>query len=298
MNLISESARERPFSYLCGQCSACCKEKIIRVNPYEAARLASHLGISTSYFLNSYTWAAGTILRMPLRGNCIFRGLSGCSVHRDRPLVCRLYPLGRQTAADGKEDFSFIGMESGCMGLHSGQGTVGEYLSEQGAEDYIPAAGRYLELTDRLIAALRREVEGDATLAGVARDLCVAPQVSRQELISRWIDMDRVVSWWRTRTGAGLPVTLEDKMDMHIEAISSWAGRVGGEERETSTTVESGASPRSRANRNISSPEPTRIRTLAGTIGVLGYSIGVNLDEVRRQLGPLEEQEEERGIRA
>jgi hypothetical protein len=55
--------RERLFSYECHACRCCCHDKIIRVNPYEVARLAKNLHLSTIEFLSRYTTANGTTLR-------------------------------------------------------------------------------------------------------------------------------------------------------------------------------------------------------------------------------------------
>ena len=257
MEPSSYSERELPFSFTCNRCSLCCKEKIIRVNPYEAIRLAAHLGISTSYFLKLYTMARGTVLKVPYNGYCTFRNYTGCSVHRDRPLVCRLYPLRRATAADHTEIFTMVDTEPRCIALEGNAGTVGEYLSEQEAGDYIEAVDRYVGLTDVLVEALRRDIGSDRSLAENAARLFRAPDIYGQEPIPDWLDVDVAVSSYCARTGAPRPKTAFEKMESHIAALN-----------EMSTE---GAFVEDRTE---------RIRTLARTTAVLGYSIGVNLDEL------------------
>jgi Fe-S-cluster containining protein len=83
------------FSYVCHACNRCCRNKAIRVSPYEILRLARHVGISTTQFIESYTEAGGTVLPSKENGDCCFLGERGYSVHPDRPLACRLYPLAR-----------------------------------------------------------------------------------------------------------------------------------------------------------------------------------------------------------
>src|ERR1700752_4896509 len=95
------------FGYKCHRCMRCCYDKRIQINPYESARLARNLGQTTTEFRSAWTEdGAGTVLKQTDTGACIFLGNDGCTVHPDRPLVCRLYPLGRRVRADGSESFS------------------------------------------------------------------------------------------------------------------------------------------------------------------------------------------------
>ena len=43
--------RDSPFSYACHACNRCCRNKAIRVSPYEILRLARYLGVSTTQFI-------------------------------------------------------------------------------------------------------------------------------------------------------------------------------------------------------------------------------------------------------
>src|SRR5262245_22789218 len=102
----SPASRSTPFGYVCRRCSRCCSDKQIQINPYEVARLARAKGQSTSEFRAAWTEdGQGTVLREKEDGTCVFLGPRGCEVHRDRPLVCRLYPLGRIVRSDGSEHF-------------------------------------------------------------------------------------------------------------------------------------------------------------------------------------------------
>ena len=88
--------RDSAFSYACHACSRCCHDKIIHVNPYEVGRLAQNLNLSTTEVLSRYTTANGDNFKQTEQGACVFLTGQGCGVHADRPLVCRLYPLGRR----------------------------------------------------------------------------------------------------------------------------------------------------------------------------------------------------------
>ncbi len=284
MNTLSKTAREQPFSYTCNCCSHCCKEKIIRVNPYETARLSSHLHINTSYFLKAYTWAAGTILKVPYRGYCIFRNYSGCSVHGDRPLVCRLYPLRRSISDDGIESFALLEFEPGCIAFHGDQETIADYLSDQGAGEYLEAMDRYLDLTDKFVDTLHHMTGEDPRFTEEVTRSLTAPSVTGEEPVPGWLDMDPVNSGYCAHTGTRRPKSLREKMNMHITAIESWLAGM--------SDIEGGRGSFCGNTRLLSSlkggpahvaDKLIRVKTVARTLAVLAYSIGVNLDELSRE---------------
>ncbi len=98
--------RETPFAFSCMRCLACCRDKKIQVNPYEIARLARNRKLATSDFIDQYTIDAGGFRKWDEKGYCVFLDSQGCSVHEDRPLVCRLYPLARHVNNNLDESFS------------------------------------------------------------------------------------------------------------------------------------------------------------------------------------------------
>lgn len=67
-----DMTRESGFSYACHACKRCCRNKAIRVNPYEILRLARRLKMSTTDFIAHNTEAGGTVLRSREDGNCVF----------------------------------------------------------------------------------------------------------------------------------------------------------------------------------------------------------------------------------
>jgi uncharacterized protein len=293
MNTLSCPARERPFSYSCSCCSRCCKDKIIRVNPYETARLASLLQISTSDFLRTYTWTGGAILRMPYRGNCIFRNTEGCAVHEARPLVCRLYPLRRDTHEDGSEVFDLLDFDQGCVGLISNQGTVAGYLSEQKAMEYLDVIDGYIGLVDKVAGALKQEIGGDSSLAGEAALKCVAPSLYDPGPVPEWLDMDPVVSGYCLRTGLPAPRNVEEKASLHIKAVETWLA----EKTEADRDFRKRGGALDGKEGSVFSQKPARAKALARTLAVLGYSIGVNLDELSREIfGTLVSKDEPVGL--
>jgi Fe-S-cluster containining protein len=98
--------------------------KAIRVSPYDILRLARYLCISTTQFIENHTEAGGTVLRPKENGDCGFLGERGCSVHADRPLVCRIYPLARWVSPDGDESFGHLTPHPKTEGVYDISGTV------------------------------------------------------------------------------------------------------------------------------------------------------------------------------
>src|SRR5262249_23046631 len=122
----------------------CCHHKRIQLNPYELARLARNRGLTTTEFRAAWTEdGAGQVLRQTETGACVFLGAEGCTVHPDRPLVCRLYPLGRHVLADGSETFSHVEPHPQSRGNLTNTGTIADFLEAQGAGPFMEAADMY-----------------------------------------------------------------------------------------------------------------------------------------------------------
>lgn len=150
--------RQSLFSFECDRCSQCCMDKKIQVNPYEIARLAANLQISTSEFLLSFT-ADGVYLGAKSDGPCVFLEENGCAVHPDRPLVCRLYPLGRRISADGDESFILSSLQPQCRGIWSDTQTIEVYMTGQGVHDFLRAAEIYRSLLKKIVKELGKKKE-------------------------------------------------------------------------------------------------------------------------------------------
>src|SRR5215471_5215333 len=135
--------RASPFSYQCGCCTRCCFGKVIPLGPYEIARLAHNRKMSTGDFLATYTTPNGTALVSRQDGGCVLLGEQGCGVHSDRPLVCRLYPLGRIVGSNGVEYFVEVEPHPETAGVYGIEGTVSDYVTAQGIDAYTRAADLY-----------------------------------------------------------------------------------------------------------------------------------------------------------
>src|SRR5512140_3602343 len=87
----------------CTRSGTCCHGKTVRLNPWELAQLAEAKGLTPRAFRDRYCDHGG--IQLCFDGAPGWKQLPacsqyapgrGCSVHSGRPLVCRLYPLGRQ----------------------------------------------------------------------------------------------------------------------------------------------------------------------------------------------------------
>ena len=202
--------RDSPFSYDCAGCGRCCHDKGIRIGPYEALRLARARGLSTTAFLAQFTEAGGTVLRNRADGTCPFLAGHACEVHADRPLVCRLYPLGRQVDPDGAETFGLLAPQNGSEGRRGEAGTVAEFLRRQGVEPFLAVAARYAALYDRMLDVLSRLEP--ATPQRLANDRSA---LDTGELASAWLDIDATVP---TDTPQDPPTLV----DLHVAALTRW----------------------------------------------------------------------------
>lgn len=212
-------SRETRFSYACGRCSRCCYNKGIPLNPYEVLRLARHQRLSTTEFIRCFTDTAGTQLRQRADGACIFLTRQGCGVHPDRPLVCRIYPLGRHIGAEGTETFSELEPHPETEGEYGATGTVGDYLEAQGATPFLAAADLYLELFMKMADLLFEEID---RLASAEREAvgerCVPPE-KRAVFDAAWLDIDGTVERYCRPCGLSVPAEPEQLLELHREVL-------------------------------------------------------------------------------
>jgi Fe-S-cluster containining protein len=213
--------RTSAFSYHCGACSRCCYGRRIQVNPYELARLSRGLGITTTEVISQFTVDVGTALATRADTACTFLGPNGCTVHADRPLACRLYPLGRIVQADGSETFVENEPDPRTKGLYGADGTVDSYIQSQSVVPYIAAADRYYAILRRLMSV------GDApgTLSGenVARATATSDDTSAEIDAMLFIDADLAVQSDAAHGGGPVPADVEALVDRHLALIERWA---------------------------------------------------------------------------
>lgn len=186
--------RDSPFSFRCHACSRCCRDKTIQVNPYELARLSRGLGLPVAEVVERYT-DAGVHLRQREDGSCVFLGAAGCSVHADRPLVCRLYPLGRIVGPDG-EEFVDAAPHPETEGAWGTDGSIADYLVQQDALPYMALADAYF---------------------GLYLELLQAPDGAAAIQPHEMIDIDAPLG----EDGEALPATTEARAHRHVRLLAT-----------------------------------------------------------------------------
>jgi Fe-S-cluster containining protein len=202
--------RGEAFGYICGRCSKCCHDKEIHVNPYEIARLARRIGQTTSAFRSAWTRdGGGTSLRQTESGACVFLGPQGCTVHADRPLVCRLYPLGRHVLPDGTEWFSRLEAHPQSAGEITNRGTIGEFLQAQNAQDFMTAADDYFFWLCAAHVRLGEDAAGGPS-GELAQDAALAADL---------IDMDTAIARHCAANGTAEPQDMEDRKHLHLQIL-------------------------------------------------------------------------------
>ncbi|NTV45422.1 MAG: YkgJ family cysteine cluster protein [Chlorobiales bacterium] len=210
--------RETPFSFSCGRCLRCCHLKKIQINPYEVARLARNRGLSTTEFIQRYTTTGGTVLKFDDNDMCPFLNEQGCSVHKDRPLVCRLYPLGRHVFDTGEEHFSEVEPHRECKGVYGKGGKVQSYLEEQGAIAFMEGADVYLNLLWKLLKVLEDET-ADLEKQNVILETVLNFSNEESEQQSPLVDMDAAIEAYCKEHGQPVPEDLQLKMVLHVQII-------------------------------------------------------------------------------
>ncbi len=201
--------RDLPFSYACAGCGRCCFEKRIVVNPYEIARIAAARNTSTTEVLEKHTVEGGTVLKQREDGGCSFLEGKGCGVHAGRPLVCRLYPLGRIVEKEENERFVRLRGHPESEGVFGEAGTIGQFLENQQAEAYMQASAKYFALFTRLVKVLSARPDGSDTFRQVVKD--GVPEESIE-----WLDVDATLA---RRAKGPIPDDVEARVALHLRLL-------------------------------------------------------------------------------
>jgi Fe-S-cluster containining protein len=214
------------FSYACNGCGVCCRDKVITLSPYDVIRIARAAAISTGAAVAHYTLRRGSVLRFLPDGRCAALEGPRCTIHRGRPLACRLYPLGLERApgADGLtavERFVSLEPASGSLGIYGVAGTVAEFLNGQQVAPYLDAVARYYPLVenfrDRVAATVDFErVEPREFWRRAAHEALAETSYDPNWLIDALFDPDGL--------GCGR-LSAEETAVAHVAALGEMAAR-------------------------------------------------------------------------
>lgn len=212
-------APDAPFSYRCNGCAHCCHNALVRVTPYEVARLSRALGLSTTDFIARHTRYGGTALAVQADDDdaCVFLGPAGCSVYADRPLVCRLYPLSMKNFAGGGVRYGRLAPHPASKGEYGTDGTAAGHAASHGVPEMRASKALYIALYNRMAAALAKadsmQLERAAELRGALADMADG------EAVSPLIDVDATVANYCAHHDLPPPSTLAESVELHIAAI-------------------------------------------------------------------------------
>jgi len=195
---------ETPFSYRCTRCNRCCTGKRIQVNPYEIARIAQAREVSTAEARDRFT--ADSVLRQDAEDRCIFLGEHGCSIHGDRPLVCRLFPLGRVIESGGAVHFVRVD-PSWAHGEFGEAGIVADFVEAQGAGPFIAAADAYFDWYCRAREKLATGTMGEG-----------------ESGLGDLLDIDSQLAAWCGARGLKEPELPEERMRLHLQILDGQIG--------------------------------------------------------------------------
>jgi Fe-S-cluster containining protein len=182
--------------------------------------IARATGLSTSEAVARYTIRRGSLLRFQANGECVALDSVRCTIHRGRPLACRLYPLGLER--DGTQE-RFVRLEpaAGSAGIYGGLGSVDEFLAAQGIDERLTLNERYRPL----VSILRNRV------ASVTDFETVEPREFSRRAVAEALretnhDPNHLIDAIFDADGAGrarksIAATVEE----HVSALTEIAGR-------------------------------------------------------------------------
>ncbi|MCD6385486.1 YkgJ family cysteine cluster protein, partial [Candidatus Sumerlaeota bacterium] len=146
------------FRFECDKSGICCKNRFngsIILTPYDVARLRKRLGLTSSQFIRQHAeMILGAESELPMallrydyvsdrKNKCPFIRSYGCRVYEDRPLRCRLYPVGRATDLEGTSYFFLIKTGSQCGVGKGREYTLQEWIEESKAGDHLLWSDNY-----------------------------------------------------------------------------------------------------------------------------------------------------------
>ncbi|MDZ7699555.1 MAG: YkgJ family cysteine cluster protein [Deltaproteobacteria bacterium] len=165
MNETFRPLSENGFQFRCDpdvSCfTECCARLQLTLTPYDILRMKHRLGLSSEAFLDQYSepfvkkGSRFPMVKLKMMaeegGRCPFVTAEGCAIYEDRPGACRLYPVGRASAAvadqKGAREKFFLVVELHCRGFNENtQWTLEEWLKHEGVSAYNAMNDAWLQI--------------------------------------------------------------------------------------------------------------------------------------------------------
>lgn len=192
----------------CSRSGTCCFGKDVMLNPWEILCFSKEKKITPREFRDLYCEFGG--IKLIFDGKKDEKGQKkcsqyidnfGCSVHKGRPLACRLYPLGRQIQFD-KAHYIYEGSIFPCLTdcavvLDLPKLSVGQYLKGQKADNFEKAQDEYLivmqniaDIGFELLLDSGLSESGDKKTLQAWRTLGKeTPEIVAQKIGKEWMDI-------------------------------------------------------------------------------------------------------------
>jgi len=168
------------FQFGCEKRGDCCRDRHehpILLSVYDVFRLRQHLKVSGQEFAEKYgRTLLGAHSQLPLmilrndwtdkrreKSSCVNLKDNKCSVYENRPLVCRLYPVGRALDPD-RNSYFMLTKTDGCCPTGCGQEhTIEEWLTKAEAESFFEWNDKfhelYMQIDFKNYKKLRKEIK-------------------------------------------------------------------------------------------------------------------------------------------
>jgi uncharacterized protein len=156
--------------------------------------------------------------------SCVFLDERGCSVHPDRPLACRIYPLARWVGPDGSESFGHLEPHPQTAGVYGDKGTVADYLAAQGLAPYFVMGDRYGALYERMVDLLERLAPAENERRAERR--AEVDEMDAGVVAPSFFDVDATVGEYCRARNLAVPTEIEALIDLHICAVNAWLDEI------------------------------------------------------------------------
>lgn len=157
--------KQESFQYDCIQCGKCCQKLTVTIDPYDVLRLKSALQKSTTEIMqqnlnimqDETTGWPIAFLRYAQTGKCEFNKANKCLVWRDRPKVCRLFPLGMastvQIGNPAENTYYLLKRSTICQGFSQQKNqSVQDWLDESQLDAYLNEYEKFTAIKYALIS--------------------------------------------------------------------------------------------------------------------------------------------------
>jgi hypothetical protein len=162
-------------------CGPHCPGNRIPLTPYEVARIARGLEVTTGEVVRRYVQEGSGVLEVGDDGNCVFHRTEGCELDAERPMSCRNF-------ADPMD----------------------------GAGRFVERARQYRAILRAWRATREAESDPDTILSTGALRRHAAPEFGMWIL-----DVDSMVAERCQERGMPMPDDLEARIDIHLEVLRS-----------------------------------------------------------------------------